>query len=68
MKAKFCELIKEMVKDEAKAFPDYTELMESARGFAVQEADERALGDIRFDEKRHHAIVRRMDKKYCGGK
>ena len=63
--SKFCKLLKESVADEAKAFPDYTKLMGAAEGFGVSEADASKLGNIRFDEKRHHAIVRNMEKKYC---
>ena len=57
-----------MIKDEEKAFPEYSELMKEGADAEVPRIDLEKIGKNRFDEKRHGVILRGIYKRNCGGK
>lgn len=64
-KEKFCTLLRVMHRDETKAFPEYTKLIDAGYLGGITMNDVEKLGNNRFDEKRHKAIIGGIIKRHC---
>jgi hypothetical protein len=67
-KKQFCSLLRAMHKDEVKAFPEYTKLMQAGYNSEIPKSEIEKLGNNRFDEKRHRSIIAGIINRNCRGK